>query len=56
MGINSMINSDKAKELRYPNWICDINEVSKDLGFKPKTGIKKGIKWTADWYKIHRWL
>jgi nucleoside-diphosphate-sugar epimerase len=56
MGINSMINSDKVKELRYADWICDIEEISRDLNFEPKTDIKKGMRWTADWYRIHRWL
>ncbi len=56
MGTNTMINRDKIKELMYPDWVCDITRAKDDLCFQPKVGIEKGIKWTADWYKIHRWL
>lgn len=52
----TMINRDKIKELMYADWVCDISKAMNKLGFMPKVGIKKGIKWTADWYRIHRWL
>ncbi|MBI5026688.1 MAG: NAD-dependent epimerase/dehydratase family protein [Nitrospirae bacterium] len=52
----TMINRDKVKEITYPNWFCDISKATRDIDFKPKTNIKEGIKWTADWYRIHRWL
>lgn len=55
-GKSTMVNSDKIKELMCTDWICDITKAKDDLCFQPKVGIKKGIKWTADWYKIHRWL
>ncbi len=50
-----IINPDKLKEIVYPNWTCDTTRI-KGIGFEAKVGIKEGIKWTADWYKIHRWL
>lgn len=56
MGKSTMVNSDKIKELMHTDWICDITKAKDDLCFQPRVGIKKGIKWTADWYKIHRWL
>lgn len=52
----TMINRDKIKELLHGDWVCDISKARNKLGFMPKVGIKKGIKWTADWYRIHRWL
>jgi nucleoside-diphosphate-sugar epimerase len=55
-GKSTIINRDKMKELMYTHWICDISKARDELGFEPKIGIKEGIKWTADWYKIHRWL
>lgn len=51
-----IINRDKMKELNYSHWICDARKAREELGFIPKIGIKEGIKWTADWYRIHRWL
>jgi nucleoside-diphosphate-sugar epimerase len=56
MGKSTMINRDKVKEFMYTDWICDITKAKNDLCFEPKVGIKVGIKWTADWYRIHKWL
>lgn len=56
MGKSTIISRDKIKELMYSDWVCDITKAKNDLCFKPKVGIKEGIKWTADWYRIHKWL
>ncbi len=52
----SIINRDKLREIKYTYWVCDSTKAETDLGFKPKVKIKEGIKWTADWYRIHQWL
>lgn len=51
-----IINRDKMRELRYSHWICDATKAREEIGFLPNVGLKEGIKWTADWYTIHRWL
>jgi nucleoside-diphosphate-sugar epimerase len=51
-----IINRDKMRELRHSHWICDAKKAREEIGFLPKVGLKEGIKWTADWYTIHRWL
>jgi nucleoside-diphosphate-sugar epimerase len=51
-----IINRDKLREIRHRNWVCDPARAKRELGFAPKTKLKEGIKWTADWYRIHRWL
>lgn len=56
MRADSMINRDKMKELLYNDWVCDITGTRADLGFQPKVGLKAGIKWTADWYRIYKWI
>jgi nucleoside-diphosphate-sugar epimerase len=56
MSKKSIINSDKVRELRYSNWTCDAGKAMNELGFQPKITLREGTKWTADWYKIHRWL
>ncbi|MCX7793189.1 MAG: NAD(P)-dependent oxidoreductase [Thermodesulfovibrionales bacterium] len=53
---NSIINNDKLIELRYTHWICDISRARDELGFNPKVNIREGMKWTANWYRLHRWL
>ncbi len=51
-----IINPDKIKELIHPYWLCNSDEAVRDFGFEPKTKLKDGIRWTANWYKIHKWL
>jgi nucleoside-diphosphate-sugar epimerase len=51
-----IINRDRIKDFRHSHWICDPQKMTKEIGFIPKVGLKEGIKWTADWYRIHRWL
>ncbi|OGW56253.1 MAG: hypothetical protein A2Y81_09345 [Nitrospirae bacterium RBG_13_43_8] len=51
-----IINKDKIRELNHSHWICDAKKARDEIGFIPKVGIKEGIKWTANWYRIHRWL
>lgn len=51
-----IVNRDKMKELSHSHWICDPKKAREELGFISKVGIREGIKWTADWYRIHRWL
>ncbi len=53
---SSIINADRIKDFQYSYWICDSSKAEEELGFIPKVGIKEGMKWTADWYKIHQWL
>ncbi|MEC4676723.1 MAG: NAD(P)-dependent oxidoreductase [Nitrospirota bacterium] len=52
----SIINRDRINDFRFSNWTCDINKAKKELGFKPTITLREGIRWTADWYKTHRWL
>jgi nucleoside-diphosphate-sugar epimerase len=53
---HGIINRDKMRELNHSHWICNAEKARKEIGFITKVGIKEGIKWTADWYRIHRWL
>lgn len=51
-----IINRDRICDFRYSHWTCDPAKARKELGFAAKITLREGIKWTADWYKIHRWL
>ncbi len=52
----SIVSGDRINDLKYSNWTCDSAKAERDLKFIPKVTIKEGIKWTADWYRIHQWL
>ncbi len=56
MNKQGIINRDRIKDFRHSHWICDAEKVQREIGFTPQVGLKEGIKWTADWYRIHRWL
>jgi nucleoside-diphosphate-sugar epimerase len=51
-----IINRDRIRDFRYSNWTCDSSKAAGQLGFRSRITLREGIKWTADWYKIHRWL
>jgi nucleoside-diphosphate-sugar epimerase len=51
-----IINKDKMKEFIHSHWTCNAQKAQDEIGFFPKVVINKGMKWTADWYRIHRWL
>ncbi|MEO5361240.1 MAG: NAD(P)-dependent oxidoreductase [Nitrospirota bacterium] len=53
---HSIINSDKIRELNFTHWVCNSDDAMRDFEFDPKVCLKEGIKWTANWYKIHKWL
>ncbi|MEO5356737.1 MAG: NAD-dependent epimerase/dehydratase family protein [Nitrospirae bacterium YQR-1] len=52
----SIINSDKIAELKHTHWVCNCEDASKDFSFKPEVTLREGIRWTANWYKINKWL
>lgn len=56
VGRETMITSDKVRELLCRDWVCTIQEAKDDLCFEPRTLLKEGIKWTAAWYRIHKWI
>jgi nucleoside-diphosphate-sugar epimerase len=51
-----IINRDRIKDFKHSQWVCDSKKARKEIGFSPSVSLKEGIKWTADWYRIHRWL
>ena len=51
-----IINGDRVNDFRYSNWTCDASKAKDELGFHSQITLREGIKWTADWYRIHRWL
>ena len=52
----TILNLDKLREIKHSHWTCNSKKAENELGFIPRVMIKEGIKWTADWYKTHKWL
>lgn len=50
------INKEKIKELTAPNWVCNIENLKRDLQFEPQYNLEKGLVETVKWYKENHWL
>ena len=46
---------DKAIEMIH-SWQCVSEKFYREIGFRPRVGIKQGVMETIDWYKRHNWL
>jgi nucleoside-diphosphate-sugar epimerase len=55
-GNPAALNKEKVAELVAENWICDIEDLQKDINFKPKYNLKQGVEETTEWYKVNKWL
>jgi nucleoside-diphosphate-sugar epimerase len=51
-----IINRDRVEDFRHSHWICDAGKAREEIEFSPKVSMKEGIRWTADWYRMHKWL
>jgi nucleoside-diphosphate-sugar epimerase len=51
-----IINPDRINDFRYSTWTCDLSKAEAVLGYNPERGLREGMQWTADWYRIHQWL
>ncbi len=52
----SIMNRERVKDFQYSNWTCDAGKAKEEIGFESTISLREGIKWTADWYRIHKWL
>ena len=55
-GKASIVNLDKVKEAYYPVWVCSSRKIRKELGFKPRFEILRGIENTIQFYLSAGWL
>jgi nucleoside-diphosphate-sugar epimerase len=53
---NSMLNSDKVKEIMCSNWTSSDEKAKKDFGFTHHTDNLTAIRITYQWYKQKNWL
>ena len=55
-GKPTMINRDKIKEGMVPAWVCSNEKIRKQLGFKPRFDLEKGIRDAVQFYLSAKWL
>jgi dihydroflavonol-4-reductase len=51
-----LLNWEKAKDIVQDAWTCDVSKARKELDFKEKFTLEKGIQNTVEWYRKERWL
>jgi nucleoside-diphosphate-sugar epimerase len=56
VGRSTSFNSDKARELLAPGWLCETETAATVLGFRARVPLEEGLRDTARWYRDHGWL
>ncbi len=51
-----IVSSDKIKEGQATGWVCSNRKIQRELGFKPKFDIRRGIKKAVEFYHSADWL
>lgn len=55
-GKPALLNWDKVAEMKQAGWMCSNERAKKELGFRPKMDLQRGIQQTADWYQSMGWI
>ncbi len=49
-------HSEKLREIAAPNWLCDSQELWKELEIQPDYTLEGGLMETSRWYKEKGWI
>ncbi len=52
----ALINLDKAREMRFPHWICSNARARDELGYVQNISLQEGVGKTVQWYLQNGWL
>ncbi len=52
----ALLNSDKVREMKQPNWLCSNARAKAELTFRPQIELESGFRQTVDWYRRTGWL
>lgn len=55
-GKAAILNLDKVKEAAPEAWTCDSSKIRRELGWKPRWSLKRGIRQAAESYRAAGWL
>jgi nucleoside-diphosphate-sugar epimerase len=51
-----MLDRGKAREFLQQSWSMDIGKASRDLGYRPVAGLRRGVELTVEGYRAIGWL
>jgi nucleoside-diphosphate-sugar epimerase len=52
----ALMNRQKIREAVQQYWICDLDKIEKDFGFKSVFPLQQGLSSTWRWYRDNGWL
>jgi len=55
-GKPQILSVDRRRELMAPGWVCSTRDLERQAGKACPTGLRDGIRKTADWYRQSGWL
>lgn len=56
LGSANMLNSQKLRELRHPDWSVKAGERANPAGWEPRYSLIEGFAQTVAWYRREGWL
>jgi nucleoside-diphosphate-sugar epimerase len=56
LGTANMLNSEKLRELRHPDWAVSAQEWARPDGWEPRHTLVEGFASTVAWYRRAGWL
>lgn len=55
-GKAALLSGHKVVEILQEGWVCAIDRIRKELGYRPKIDIGSGFRSTMDWYRTAGWI
>ncbi|MBI3220099.1 MAG: NAD(P)-dependent oxidoreductase [Bacteroidetes bacterium] len=55
-GTQPFLNEEKVKEISSANWLCEGEEIWKELNITPQFNLKTGLGETLKWYQDQKWI
>jgi len=52
----AMLNRDRVREISQRRWVCDPSPAMREIAFRPRFPVSRGVRRTADWYREVKWL
>ena len=52
----AILNTDKARDLLQPHWVCSGRKLEEHTGFTVSVPIEERLRTTYAWYRHHGWL
>ena len=55
-GSAAMLNSQKLREIRHPDWSIPPAQMARPAGWTPEFGLESGFADAVAWYRAAGWL